>query len=143
MSENTSDILREDLGGVDVSMPLLPKDTYLMTVKKCEVVDNKKGDGKNIKITLSTTTPTISVAGEPIAPGFPVYDTISLTPTPNYTKASILKKVKLFRQAVTGQAGGAFDPAAQYEGKNVKVVLKVQDEQGDYPAANKVARYEV
>jgi len=151
MNDQNDNILNEDLGGVDISFPVLPKDTYLMTVKEMVKTWSKKvpedqrrpGTENMINVLLKTVEPATSTTGQPVAPGFPVRDRIMLSFQSDEARRFGKQKLATFRQAVTGTKAGAFEPLSQYVGKNVRVTLKVEDADGDYEARNAVARYEV
>jgi hypothetical protein len=135
------DLLTADLADVCTDIPLLPKGLYRLKVTKLEETVNETSRKRGIKIALATLDEAQSTRGEPIKPGFPIFDHISLTPTDNYPKESIMKRLKAFRQAVTGDEGGSFYPLEQYAGETVQAMLKVEPAKGEYGESTKVARY--
>lgn len=144
-----------DLGSVDTSRPFLPNGVYEMTVQKIEVVDQKSPKtGKNLAIQLGLVEPAMSMPNDKgeqrqLNPGFPVFDTISLTKTfkeDGSPKYDPLPRLAKFRAAATGSQSGAFTPVEQYIG--AKLLVKVSfsatnvDKNGtDYGPKNSVQDY--
>jgi len=149
MNEDTNNILNEDLGGVDISFPVLPLDEYVCTIKEMVKTWPKRipegarlpGSEHMCNILLTTTTPAVSTSGDPVPAGFPIRDRLMLRPTEKMTVASIKRGLATFRAAVLGTQSGAFDPVSQYIGKNVRVKVKPVAAEGDYPARNEVKAY--
>lgn len=136
------DILNEDLSGTDLSMPLLPKSDQVLTIKSCEQVESKSKPGNYmIKVGLATVNPVTAVTGDTIPAGAYIFDQISLTPTENYTKDQIKKRLKSLRQAATGDDKGGFGDPAQYVGMTVTARVKIQEADGNFPAKNAIAYY--
>jgi hypothetical protein len=134
-------ILMNDQTDTSTAMPLLPPDEYALAVVKVEQKRNSKDTGDVIKIQLKTTVECTSITGELVAPGFPLFHTISITPTPDYTISSINRALANFEKDGCGEVG-AFFPLDRYEGKIVRAKVKVQKGNDDYPdESNKISRF--
>lgn len=134
-----------DVSDVDTSFPRLAANVYTLEVSKSEVVDNKAGTGKNLKVQLKTVEPSISTEGEPLPAGTFITTNISLTPTERYSQASVNKAVTLLMQSagLTGKISIVRDNPAILEGKQVTAKVGIQKETDEYPESNKIIAFVV
>lgn len=132
-------ILDEDLANVDTSIPVLRGgQVHDFDIKSVEVSDNKQGTGKNLVITLSTTSDLPSTRGDIISAGFPCYVYIGLTPAvgrpdkKDYTEDDIRRALARFTLAVHGEKC-AVQPIDKHIGKRVKCKISVTKPTAEYP----------
>lgn len=130
--------LDEDLSGIDTSMPKL-KGVFDLKIEEAEDVTNPETGKVNWKLTLKTTADTTSVSGEKVAPGFPIYHNVSLTPTAKYTAEAIKKNC-----ATVTQAAGV-RTRSEVVGKVVRCTLDVQPAGSKdgraYPESNRITKF--
>jgi hypothetical protein len=135
-------ILQNDQTDTSTALPLLPPDEYPLAVVKVECVRNSKDTGDVVKVQLKTTEDTVSVTGEPVKAGFPLFHTISITPTADYPMSSINRALANFQKDGCGFMTGAFHPLDRYVGKVVRAKVKIQKGNEDYPDdSNKIQRF--
>lgn len=136
-------ILDEDTSDVDTSLPLLPgKVEMLFTVSDLEQSVSEKSGADLINITLKTAEAARDVTDtRDIGKGFPVFDTISITPTEKYAKDAILRRLANFQRACGFKDGTFMSHIHEYKGSIVRVVVGISKETDEYPARNKVSRY--
>lgn len=133
-------LLDEDMTGVDTSMPVLAPGLCETRIKEVKAARNSANDGDVIKIQLETVKEHQSTKGETIKAGFPIFDTIPITPTEKMSKDQVKKRLAQFMEGVNG-AAGVMNPLAQWAGKTVTVKLKIAKETPEYPESHKVASY--
>lgn len=138
-------ILNDDLSNVSTSMPLLTEGLYDLTIKDVKIEKTKDQTGEMLAISLATTAPaTAQGTGEPLAPGFPIFDRIMITPTEKLSVESIKRRVAAFTQAVGVRS---VMPLEQFAGKVVRAKIVVDPERTDkttgrtYEARNAVKTY--
>ena len=137
-------ILQNDLGSTSPDEPLLAKDTYNLEVVKCVQARNKADTGNMIKIELKTTEPLQAQDGSPVPAGRRVFTQIALTPTPDYSVATIQRALKRFRLACGCKDPGAFYPLEQYTGMRVRTKVGLSKATDDYPnPRNEVKGWEI
>lgn len=136
-------ILNEDLTTVDTSRPLLAKASIDLQVASLKLEPNKAGTGQNINIMFKTVNPERSTSQETINPGFPVFHTMSVTPTEKFTPDMIKKNLRLFQVACDGEsAAGKFGDGQQYVGKTLTAIVGIrEDASGSYPPSNTISRF--
>lgn len=79
-----------DLTTVETGIPILSDGLYEVKVADLEIVPTKDGQGQLLSIKYTLEQHAQSVTGEAVAPGFPIYDRISLRITEKYTPAKRL-----------------------------------------------------
>lgn len=138
------DILSQDLSDVSTEMPLLKEALCNLTIAAVEVKPSKDGLKQNLNLTLKTTTDMEAVNGETVNAGFPLYDTVCLTPSEKYSVDMIKRKLASIAKA----AGLAtIRPFENLVGKVVAVKIRIQKEREDaitgdvYPARNAIKLY--
>lgn len=139
--------LEGDMSGVDTSMPIIKAGIYVLEVSDIKMEPNKKGDGQNLRITLKTTVDDIAIVGDgdPVKKGFPIFHTISVSPTEKYSQEAITKAVATFVQAIPGHT--RLFPLEQFKGQLVHAKVTVEQERTDektgttYPAGNRVKSF--
>lgn len=137
-----------DLNTVQTALPIVQKGTYEAVVSELHFDDNKAKTGKllNIKLTLVTgarSEPDDKGNVRELSPGFPLFDRISAVRTfkeDGSVKYDPLPRFAAFREAVTGNKAGAFNPVEQYIGKHVGVRVDAEDD-AEYGRKNVVKRY--
>lgn len=136
------DILNQDLSSVDTSRPLLAAGNVELTVAEMKVEPNKKQTGQNLNIVFKTVNSERSVKGETIAPGFPVFHTVSLTPTEKYTPESIQRSIKSLLEGLYGHANcpKTFGTTDDHLSKTCTAKLIVE-ESDQYPPSNRINRF--
>ena len=134
-------ILSNDLTNTSTAISVLPANTYRLAVVRVEQARNKDDTGNVIKVQLKTLDDITAVDGQTVRAGWPLFDNIALTPTPNYPASSIEKNLKKFRLAC-GFAAGPFGDLLQYEGKIVRAKVKIQKATDEYDEANRIRGYE-
>lgn len=144
-----------NLSSVQTSFPLLATGLYDLTVAEMKVEQQKAPKvGNNIKIKLTTQNPSVDIDGKQVNPGFPMFDTISLTKSfkedgsINYDPA---QKLAAFKEAVTGSKEGSFGAPAEwaelYVGKTVQARVTYSPTsvdkrtQKDYGPQSRIDRY--
>lgn len=140
-AQELNDLLNRPLDEVPTEMPLFNTTTELR-VDSIKIEDNKAGDGKNMNIVFSLTSPTQSIDGKTVAPGAfgsRIYHTIALKTTEKYNPAENLARLKL---ALTGSKAGTFGAPEQYIGTTVMAVLKPEksDQFGDRTTISKFVK---
>jgi len=133
----TNDLDSMDLSNVETGIPLLADGLYVLQVAELSTKANKKGTGSNLNFKFVTTEPCVDIKGNPVNPGFPVYDLISLVKSEKYDP---IPKLAEFKEAVTGSKAGSFNPLEQYLGLTVTVKLKVERD-AEYGDKNRIQRY--
>lgn len=126
-----------DLSSVPTGRPILKPCVTPLEIRKIEPVENKAGTGHNLNIELITTEELDTEAGEPVNPGFPLYDTISLVQTEKYDPWRRLAELK---EAATGDKSGAFGDPADYVGMIVMANVQIERSE-EYGDKNRVKRY--
>lgn len=132
-----NDLDSMDLSNVETGLPLLPDGLYTLQVAEIETKANKKGTGSNLNIKFVTTEPVTDLNGNPVNPGFPLFDLISLVKSEKYDP---IPKLAAFKEAVTGTKSGSFNPLEQYLGLSVCVKLKIERD-AEYGDKNRIQRY--
>jgi hypothetical protein len=138
-SEPTN-LLGEDLTGVDTSMPLVAPGLYTLEVVKLEQATNKRGDGVNLNMHLKTTEETTSTTGEPIGAGYPIYHTLSQTPTERFTPQMIKKRNASLLESLQGSVEGSLLPLDRFDGRRFLAKIGIE-ESSNYPAKNVVKTF--
>lgn len=106
MTQENKNILDLDLNEIDTQFPLLAPGLYELRIADSTVDDSVGGDAKLWKLTFETTQESSSVKGETLAPGLPLYHTITLTPKGKATMELILRNVASVVQACTPPVQG-------------------------------------
>jgi hypothetical protein len=135
--------LDEDLSGVDTSLPLVKEKIYPLLVAKIEKVATKDNTGELIKIQLKLEEDAVDTNGNHINKGFPIFHSIPITPSENYSKDDIKRKVAEFVQAAGGQR---IFPLSTYENAKLFAKVTIQKERTDkngtlWPARNAIGRF--
>lgn len=118
----------EDLSNVDTEFPVLAGGDVLCEVAKLETNPNSKQTGNNLVIQLKTLEPSESTKGEIVNPGYPLTQWVSLVQTEKYDPRNNLAA---FQDAVLGTSQGSrgsFFPLEQYEGEQVLVRVKPEQD---------------
>jgi hypothetical protein len=151
----SDDILNElqnlDLSTVQTAMPILHDGVYEATVAEVKIEPNSKKDGNNvnIKTTLNYAAKgwVKNARGEKedrdVAPGFPVYDTISLKETRKENgelKYDPRPSVARFMEGVLGSRTGNFFPLDQYIGRRVMIRVKTEESE-EYGDKARIRKY--
>lgn len=144
-NETPLDPMDIDVSDVDTSFPRLAANVYELEISKAEVVDNKAGTGKNLKVQLKTTAPATSTEGEPMVAGTFITTNISLTPTEKYSQDSINKAVTLLMKSagLTGKISAVRDNPSSLEGKRVTAKVGINKATDEYPESNKIVAFVV
>lgn len=132
-----------DLTKVDTGFPIVPAGLYQATVAEIRAEPNNKGTGQNLKIKLTLNEPTNDLSGNPTNPGFPIFDLISLVESRDDSgniKYDPRKRLAAFKEGVTGNKEGSFNPLEQYLGMTCTIRVKVEDDP-EYGKSNRVNRY--
>lgn len=103
---NEQELLDTDLGKLDTSFTVIQGGIFDLVIKENTVAPNSANDGDLWTVQLSTTTPTISIKGEQVAPGHTLFHRISLKVTEKRTKEMIGKSAARFLQAVKPAVSG-------------------------------------
>lgn len=136
-------ILENDQTNTSTAMPLLPSDEYALGVVKVEQARNSKDTGNVIKIQLKTLSDHTAVNGEPLKAGFPLFHTISITPTPDYPKSSIDRALKGFMLACGFDTGSFASHMHEYEGKTVRAKVKTRKATEEWDESNRISGFVV
>lgn len=124
-----------DLSSVDLSRPVIDKQTIRCTVSDVKI-EEKEGR-KNFNIVLNTEAPATSRDGKTLQPGFKHTESILMTPTGGLTQEMINEKLARFQKGVIG-AQGRLMPLDQYIGKQVDVTFEADRKNPEY---QRVARW--
>jgi hypothetical protein len=142
VNQSDLDVLTEDTSGVDTSMPLLKPCLVRVVLDDYSICRSNDGTKTLARLTFKTKAPTRDIEEKEIQPGYPLYHTITLTPSEKYSKADIKKKV-----AVVTQALGIPSLTATAKGKEclVKVATskeRTNEETGEvYPARTEIKSF--
>lgn len=127
-----------DLSGVDTERQLLAVGLYKVQVKSIETSPNKTRTGDVLKITLALEQTGTSTKGQPINPGYPLFENISMVKTDKYDPRVRLAQ---FMEAVLGRKG-SLAPLDQYLGKDLMVKVKIEGTpDSQYGEQNRVAMF--
>lgn len=143
-TENPLDMLTEDLSDVSTAMPLLKEGLYDLTLAGAEVKPTKDGTGNNLSLTWKTTKVAQDTKGEAIQTGFPLYDTIGMTPSDAYSPENIKRRLAAVAQALGVKTLQPFDALV---GKVAKIKVIIEPERKDpktqrtYDASNRIKQY--
>ena len=135
--------LDTDVSSIDTSFPRLQKGLYELSCTAAELLDNKAGTGKNLKLQFKTTQSGYSTSGEQVAPGYNITTFVALTPTPKYTEQMIAKNLaSLMKSAdMSGSPRAVIDNPATLVGKVVNATVAVQPANDGYAESNKISNY--
>ena len=127
-----------DLTDVDTNMPVLEPQIVRCTVTNMEIKEGKKGPV--LKIELKTVEPATSEGrDEPVQPGFPLFDNVSLVATEKYDYKPRLAQIQ---EAILGEKRRGFAPLEQYIGQEVDVRTKPEGaEDSEYGRQTRISRY--
>lgn len=132
-----------DLSTVRTSLPILAAGMYVVTLKAASVDANKKGTGSNLSLEVTLTNPALDDQGKEVAPGFPLFDTVSLVRTfkPDGTTISYdpVKRLVELLEAFGVEKAGSMTPRdmlaliQSFIGQQTAVRTKIEksDEYGD------------
>lgn len=138
------DILTQDLSGVDTSLPLIVDGIYELEVKEVKQEPTKDGAKQNLNITLVTVGDASTTRRDVVHAGFPLYRTISLTPTEKYTADMVRRGLAEFAQAL-GVA--TVRPLEALVGKRLYAKVVIDPERTDkatgkrYDSRNSISRF--
>jgi hypothetical protein len=128
-----------DLTNVDLSRPLVKDKTPMeVTIKSIEVVNNKAGTGKNLKLQYTTNETFESTEGKTVNPGCTLHELVSLVTTDKFDPRENLARIKL---AALGTQEGKFIPS-ELIGQTMSVIVGIeQDKAGLYAPKNRISKY--
>lgn len=134
MSDNDLNNIDIDLTGVEISRPLLPRQT--LKVRTGDVrVERRDGTGpKRLVIPLILEQPGTDSKGEEVGPGFTIIDSMLLEPTGKLTLEDIKRMLGQFQAAVKKldkPDPGAFGNAADYSGREVMATFDIRTDSKD------------
>ena len=141
----TDDAFNVAVDGVDTSMPILREKLYTVLIAKAEKTPSKATPGNfNLRLTLKTKEEALTVTGEIIPEGWPLFQNIPITPNPEYTPQMISKKIAGVCKSI-GLLGVTvkqiMDAPTLLEGGVGTVKVKVAKETAEFPASNQVASW--
>jgi hypothetical protein len=119
-----------DLTGVDLSRPLLPRQTLRARIGEVKL-EKQENRGRNLIIPLTLEEPGQDTAGRTVNPGFVVTDRILVDPTGGLTQEMINERLaRLQVAALKLDRPGRFN-AADLVGKEVLVTFDVRADKTD------------
>lgn len=145
MTEDTSSVdlsslalSDEDCSNIDTSFPLLAASTYELKIIEKTIKPSERQPGKmNLSLKLETTETGLSTEGEKVAPGFPLFHTISLDKTDRYDPNKALALfVKTF--GIVGSPRTFVTDSTIGIGAKAKIPVKVQKATDQFKASNRV-----
>lgn len=134
-----------NVSDIDTSFPRLAANVYTLKVTSAELVDNKAGTGKNLKVQLETTENATSMQGETLSPGVKLTNNLSITPTEKYSQNSIAKAVASLMQSagLEGTPKTLINDPSQLVGKLVTAKVGIQKETDEYLESNTIKAFVV
>lgn len=141
---NALDILNEDLSQTDTSMPLLAEELMDLALSEIKDEPSKDGSKTNVKMTWKTTKRQKLVGkDEYIEAGFPIFDTICLTPSDKYTIDNIKRRCAAVVQALGVARLQPYDMVLNKIAR-CKVIVEPESRDKDgklYPPKNVIKTY--
>jgi hypothetical protein len=124
-----------DLNTVETGIPLLPEGRYLVRIDGFEKKPSKDGQSENLNIKYTLSEPAKTIGGEDVAPGFPIFDLISLKVTDKYNPAKRLAAI----MDCFAERASAFE-TEDLLGKEGLVQLRIRTSE-EYGDKNEVKNY--
>lgn len=122
------DLLNEDLSGVDTSLPIIIEGMYDLEVFSIAKEPSKDGAKENINLVLHTTETASTTTRDVVQKGFPIFHTISITPTEKYSVEQIKRKLAELTQAVGVRS---INPLEAIKGRIVRTKIVIEPERTD------------
>lgn len=137
------DLMDVNVSDIDTSFPRLAANVYTLKIDTAEIVDNKAGTGKNLKVSLSTTESATSTQGETLSPGVKLINNLSLTSTEKYSPTSIAKAVASLMQSagLNGTPKSLIADPSKLVGLLVTAKVGIQKETDEYSESNTIKAF--
>ena len=116
-----------DLTEVSTDFPCLAEGDYRFSIKECELLPNKQGDGTNLRTVFALESDSaVDRQGNPVALGYTVTEYMGLTVKNKRTADQIKRDLAKFMEGTRG-AKGIFGDPANYLGAQVILTIKIEN----------------